>query len=88
MTGHFGIETPFRKDCDFTRHHQVPSSEQTDEVLEEVECPSCPGAGKIPLYELNSNGKRSIVRCADCSLIYVTPRIARDRIASTYSGQD
>lgn len=66
----------------------MPSSEQTDEVLEEVECPSCPGAGKIPLYDLNSNGKRSIVRCADCSLIYVTPRIARDRIASTYSGQD
>lgn len=58
--------------------------------LEEVDCPMCPGAAKIRVYELDKmdQGKRTLVRCSRCNLLFINPRITRDAITKTYSGRD
>src|SRR3990167_5179899 len=44
-----------------------------DADVEEVSCPLCEGEGREPLYI--ERGNLGIVRCKNCQLIYVSPRL-------------
>lgn len=53
-------------------------------------CPVCPEAGKREVYQVpvDRGESRSIVCCESCSLMFVSPRIASEQIAATYSGKE
>jgi len=91
---------PLRNTDRLAQHRQLVSSPtfpmfseleaNRPDGLEEVDCPMCPDASKIPVYELEKKGrgKRTVVRCGQCNLLFVSPRIAREEITRTYSGRD
>jgi SAM-dependent methyltransferase len=57
---------------DYERAGQQKDQYTADEVIE-VSCPLCGGANREKLY--TEHGVVGIVRCLDCALIYVSPRI-------------
>ena len=67
-----------------------PSEDLSASSLEEVSCPVCPDARKQLVYQVPAadGNLRSIVSCSDCGLIFVSPRIASEKIAATYSGKE
>jgi len=65
---------------------------QTDKtnsiMLHEVGCPICGEGPKEAVYELaGSAGKRMVVCCVSCRLMFVNPRISSEEIAKKYSGK-
>lgn len=57
--------------------------------LTEVGCPICEKSKTARVYHLSmeTGGERTVVQCARCQLLFVSPRISSEKIADNYRGK-
>jgi len=68
----------------------MPSSIPSSTALEKAECPTCGRDSTDIVYALpgDESGPRTVVRCPECHLLYVSPRIPSSQISEKYLGKN
>ena len=60
---------------------RIASVEQTDFTLERVPCNLCNADDPLPIYTKDA---MDLVRCRNCELVYVSPRLKKDQVLALY----